>query len=99
MAGVGIYGVTASDVAHRRTEIGIRMALGAQQADIVRLAMTRSVVGSAIGISLGLAFGATLTRYVEGMLFGVTALDSVTFWARRSESRPKAARKVDHLRV
>ena len=79
MAGVGIYGVTASDVAHRRTEIGIRMALGAQQSDIVRLAMTRSVVGSGIGISLGLACGAALTRYVKGMLFGVTALDSVTF--------------------
>ena len=79
MAGVGIYGVTASDVAYRRTEIGIRMALGAQQSDIVRLAMIRSVVGSAIGVSLGLACGAALTRYVEGMLFGVTALDSVTF--------------------
>ena len=79
MAGIGIYGVTASDVAHGRTEIGIRMALGAQQSDILRLAITRSVVGTAIGIGLGLACGAALTRYVEGMLFGVTALDSVTF--------------------
>jgi len=81
VAGVGLYGVTSYAVTRRHTEVGIRMALGAARADIIRLVVRRNVVVSAVGILLGLAGAAAVTRYVEGMLFGITPLDPTTFIA------------------
>ena len=55
------------------------MALGAQWADVMALVLRQSLLMTAIGIAVGLAAAAALTRFLEGMLFGITPLDSVTF--------------------
>jgi putative ABC transport system permease protein len=81
MAAVGIYGVMAYTVTQRTREIGIRMALGARRAEVMGLVLRQSVVLTAIGILLGLAGAAAVTRYLKGMLFGVTPLDPTTFVA------------------
>jgi putative ABC transport system permease protein len=79
LAGLGLYGVTSYAVTRRQNEIGIRMALGAQWADVVALVLRQGLIMTAIGIAVGLAAAAALTRYLEGMLFGITPLDPVTF--------------------
>jgi ABC-type antimicrobial peptide transport system permease subunit len=79
LAGVGLYGVTSYAVSRRRSEIGIRMALGAQTPDVIRLVLRQSILMTAVGILLGLAGAAIVTRYLEGMLFGLTPLDPTTF--------------------
>jgi putative ABC transport system permease protein len=78
LALVGVYGVMAYVAAGRTREIGIRMALGAQHADVVRLVLRQSVAITAAGIVLGLAGAVVLTRYLEGMLFGLSPLDPTT---------------------
>jgi predicted permease len=79
LAAVGIYGVMAYSVAQRTREIGIRAALGARGVDLVALFLRRSVAMTAVGIVLGLAGAAAVTRSLEGMLFGLTPLDRSTF--------------------
>jgi predicted permease len=81
LAAVGLYGVTAFAVTQRTREIGIRMALGARRSAIMKLAVGQSLVLVAAGIALGLAASAAVTRYLEGMLFGVTRSDPTTFAA------------------
>jgi putative ABC transport system permease protein len=81
LAALGLYGVTAYAVARRRTEIGIRMAVGAGYLDVIRLVLGHSLIVTLIGITLGLAGAAAVTRYLEGMLFGLTPLDPSTFIA------------------
>jgi predicted permease len=79
LAALGLYGVTAYAVARRRMEIGIRMAVGAGYGDVIRLVLGHSLIVTMIGITLGLAGAAAVTRYLEGMLFGLTPLDPGTF--------------------
>jgi putative ABC transport system permease protein len=81
LAAVGIYGVMAYSVARRTREIGIRMALGAARADVLRLVLGQTLVLTVAGITLGLAGAAALTRYLAGLLFGLTPLDATTFLA------------------
>jgi hypothetical protein len=81
LAAVGLFGIASSTVVRRRTEIGIRMALGAQRRDVVRLALRQTILATAVGLAIGLAAAAMLTRYLEAMLFGITPLDPVTFVA------------------
>jgi putative ABC transport system permease protein len=81
LAAIGIYGVLAYSVAQRTREIGIRMALGARRAAVMRLVLGQSLVWTFAGISLGLAGAAVLTRYLDRMLFGLTRLDPATFAA------------------
>ncbi|HEX2445788.1 MAG TPA: ABC transporter permease [Vicinamibacterales bacterium] len=81
LAAIGIYGVIAYAVAQRTHEIGVRMALGARPTDVIRLAVGDSLIRTAIGIAIGLAAAAWLTRFLEGMLFGLTPLDLSTFAA------------------
>jgi putative ABC transport system permease protein len=79
LAAVGIYGVLAYAVVQRTQEIGVRMALGAQRGQVLTLVLSRGIVLAAIGIAIGLAAAAGGTRYLQGMLFGVTPLDTGTF--------------------
>jgi ABC-type antimicrobial peptide transport system permease subunit len=81
LAAVGLYGVTSYGVTRRQREFGIRLALGARGGDIIGLVLRRHLRLIAIGMSLGLAGAALLTRYLQGLLFGVTPLDPVTFVA------------------
>jgi putative ABC transport system permease protein len=80
IATIGLYGVMSYMVSRRRVEIGIRMALGAQRRHVLGLILRQSLALTAIGIGLGLAGAAAVTRYLRGMLFGVTPLDAGTFF-------------------
>jgi putative ABC transport system permease protein len=77
----GIYGVVAYAVSRRRREIGIRLALGAQAADIRRLFMQRGLVVAAIGVVVGLCSAAGVTRLMQALLFGIEPLDPIAFAA------------------
>ena len=81
LAAVGIYGIVAFSVARRTQEIGIRMALGAERRDVLRLIVGEGARLAAIGVVVGLAGALAVTRLVEGLLFGVSATDPATFAA------------------
>ena len=81
LAGTGIYGVMAYSVSARTREVGIRMALGAQRADVIRLVLRQGMGWTAIGAGIGLPAALALTRLMKGMLFGVAANDPLTFSA------------------
>jgi predicted permease len=79
LAAVGIYGVMSYSVAQRRNEIGIRMALGARPADVLRMVMGEAIGVAAAGAAAGLAAALALTRLMSGLLYGVAATDPATF--------------------
>ncbi|MEW6127980.1 MAG: ABC transporter permease [Acidobacteriota bacterium] len=76
---VGLYGVMSYAVTQRTHEIGVRMALGAQTGDVIRLIVKHGLKLTFIGIAIGLAGALALGRITESLLFGVTASDPVTF--------------------
>jgi ABC-type antimicrobial peptide transport system permease subunit len=78
LAGLGLYGVTAYAVARRRAEIGIRMALGAEPAAVIRLVLTRVAWQVASGVGLGVIACAWSTQFVTGLLYGLEPRDPVT---------------------
>ncbi|MPY89346.1 MAG: FtsX-like permease family protein [Luteitalea sp.] len=78
IAAVGVYGVISFSTARRTREIGVRIAVGAQAADIRRLVLTESVVLAALGIGVGLAAAVALTRFLRALLFDVTPTDPLT---------------------
>jgi putative ABC transport system permease protein len=81
MAAVGLYGVMSYAVMHRTREIGIRMALGAQTGDVVKLIVRQGLTLTITGLTIGLAAAFGVTRLLSGMLFGVGATDPLTFTA------------------
>jgi putative ABC transport system permease protein len=79
LATVGLYGVIAYSVSQRTREIGIRLALGAGQPAVLRLVMSQGARLTLVGVLFGLAAAVGLTRLMQGMLYGVSPLDPVTF--------------------
>ena len=79
LAMLGIYGVTAYYVTQRTHEIGVRMALGAQIVDVLKLVLKRAMLLAIVGIVIGTAGAIAVTRYMTTLLFGVKPIDVVTF--------------------
>ena len=79
LAGLGLYGVTAYAVARRRTEIGIRMALGAPPAGVVRLVLARVAWLVGVGVAVGAAVSLWASTLIASLLYGLAPRDPVTF--------------------
>ena len=79
MAAVGIYGVMSYSVLQRTHEIGVRMALGAQRLDVLKLVVKKGIILGAVGVVLGLAASFAATRLMKTLLFEITATDKATF--------------------
>jgi len=80
LAAVGIYGVISHSVSQRTREIGIRMALGAQAADVIKLIVRQGMLLILAGIGLGLSGGLLLTRVISDQLFEVSTTDLLTYF-------------------
>jgi len=81
LAAVGIYGVVAYAVGQRTNEIGIRMALGAGRADILRMVLLGGLRAPLCGVVIGLSVGALASKVLASFLYGITPLDLTTYCA------------------
>jgi putative ABC transport system permease protein len=79
LASVGVYGVMAYSVTERTQEIGVRVAMGAQPRDVLKLVMTRGVMITAIGLLIGLPSAWVLAQLMAGLIYGVSSSDVATF--------------------
>ena len=81
LAVVGIYGVMSYTVSQRTHEIGLRMALGAAKPQVLRMVVGEGLALTSLGIGLGIAGAAAVTRAMSGLLFGVSSADPLTYLA------------------
>ena len=81
LATVGVFGVMAHSVNRRTREIGVRVALGANTGDILRMVLGQGLRTILVGVAIGIAGALALTQTVESLLFGVTSTDPLTFGA------------------
>jgi putative ABC transport system permease protein len=81
LASAGLYGVVSQGVTERTQEIGIRMALGAEGRHVLGLVVRQGLTTTLIGAAVGLAVAVAGSRFIEGLLFGVTPTDPLTFGA------------------
>ena len=79
LGALGIYGVLAYLVSQRRREIGVRIALGARPGDVLRLVVGRAAALTAAGVGVGLLGALAMTRYLQGVLYGIEPTDPLTF--------------------
>ena len=79
LASIGLYGTMSHAVSRRTKEIGIRMALGAERHNVLRMVLREGMLLTLAGIGAGLALGAALTRLIASQLYGISATDPVTF--------------------
>jgi len=81
LAMLGIYGITSYYVTQRTHEIGVRMAIGAQIVDVLKLVLRRAMLLAVIGVGIGVVGAFAVTRYLTSLLFGVRPFDVLTFAA------------------
>ncbi|MBX9603409.1 MAG: FtsX-like permease family protein, partial [Bryobacteraceae bacterium] len=81
LAAVGVYGVISYSVARRTNEFGIRLALGAGTGDLLGRVLREGLVLGVIGLAIGVAGALLLTRFLKELLFGISAVDPLTFAA------------------
>jgi putative ABC transport system permease protein len=79
LAAIGIYGVISYAVSTRTHEIGIRVALGAENSDILSLVLGQGLKLTLIGVGIGIVAALGLTQFIKSILFGVSATDPLTF--------------------
>jgi putative ABC transport system permease protein len=79
LAAVGVYGVVAFSVTRRTQEIGIRMALGAERRDVMRLIVGEGARLAVLGVAIGMAASFVVTGLLSSLLFGISATDPITF--------------------
>ena len=79
LASVGLYGIIAYSVGRRTREIGVRVALGAQRWDVLRMVLREGLWLSGTGVAVGVALAAGATRLIAGLLFSVSPMDVMTF--------------------
>ena len=98
LASIGIYGVMSYIAGQRTHEIGIRIALGAQRSDILKIVLGQGARLALIGVAVGLVSAAGLTRLMSRILYGVSSLDRLTC-GRRDCADARRARRVLHSRA
>ena len=79
IAVLGVFGITSYLVSSRTYEIGLRIAVGASPAEVLKMILRKSFLASLVGVAIGLAGAAALTRILSAALFGITATDPLTF--------------------
>jgi len=79
LAMIGLYGVVSLMVSNRRREIGVRMALGARAADVLRMILAEGVVIAAVGVAVGLVGAFALSRFVATLLYGVSPTSTAIY--------------------
>ena len=99
LAALGTYGVLAYSVTERRREIGIRMALGADQRGVLGMVLGQGMTLAVSGLVLGMIGAAALTRLASTLLFGVSPADPLTFASVGRIHSLRRARRVHHSRL
>ncbi len=79
LAAIGLYGVMAFSVSRRTREMGVRMALGAQPRDVIRLVLNQGLAQLAIGLTMGIGLAYLLAKGLEAILFQVKAIDPLVY--------------------
>src|SRR6202167_749727 len=79
LAAIGLYGVLSYIVQQRSTELALRLAVGAQRSEVLRLVLKRGMTLAAIGVAVGLGISACLSRFIATLLYGVQPVDPLTF--------------------